>query len=165
MKQAAAVLLGAVSFCAGCASAPPAPSPVRPTPSRPTATPSATPSPQPTTPPMPSRVPTVPPPAAMPTGEVDPPLVRVLLERSSDPVVIPQPGRAYRVTTDSGVSWLWGPLEVSVGAIGPRWWQVGAYSDSTGVSAATAEISRALGPDVRILQQKTAVGLTRLRVG
>jgi len=113
---------------------------------------------------MPARVPTVPPPATMPADDMDPPLVRVLLTRSSDPVELPQPGRAYRVTADAGSTWLWGPLKLSVGATGPRWWQVGAYSDADTAAAATRRIQQALGPNVRIVQESTAARLTRLRV-
>ncbi len=100
----------------------------------------------------------------MPTRDMDPPLVRVLLERSSAPVVLPQPGRAYRVTVDSRTSWLWGPLELRVSAAGPSWWQVGAFSDESSVSAAIAGIQRGLGAGIQISRGSTATGLTRLRV-
>ncbi len=113
---------------------------------------------------MPTRVPTVPHPATMPAHDLDPPLVRVLLTRSSDPIALPQPGRAYRVTADSRISWLWGPLELRVSATGPTWWQVGAYSDLAAVSAATLKIQQSLGPAVQVGREPTAAGLTRLRV-
>jgi stage II sporulation protein D len=100
----------------------------------------------------------------MPADDLDPPLVRVLLTRSSDPVVVPQPGRAFRVTADKGISWLWGPLELRVGATGPKWWQVAAYSDPAAVSAATLTIQQGLGPAVQVGREITAAGLTRLRV-
>lgn len=100
----------------------------------------------------------------MPARDMDPPLVRVLLERSSAPVVLPQPGRAYRVTVGSKSSWLWGPLEIGVSAAGPSWWQVGAFSDEASVSAAVATIQQGLGGGVQISRGATATGLTRLRV-
>ncbi len=100
----------------------------------------------------------------MPARDMDPPLVRVLLTRSSAPVVLPQPGRAYWVTVDSRSSWLWGPLELTVSAAGPNWWQVGAFSDEASVSSAIAGIQRGLGAGVQISRGSTATGLTRLRV-
>jgi stage II sporulation protein D len=100
----------------------------------------------------------------MPARDLDPPLVRVLLKRSTAPVVLPQPGRAYRVMADSRSSWLWGPLKLTVSAAGPSWWQVGAFSDESSVSAAIAGIEQGLGTGVQIARGVTAAGLTRLRV-
>ena len=151
---------------AGCASAPPPSAPGAPaTPSAPAAAtpgPSARPTPLP---PMPTAVPTVPPPALMPTADTDPPSVRVLLKRSSTPIRLPQPGRAYWVSHDGGGSWLWGPLEIRVAVAGIRMWQVGAWAESANAAAAADRIEQAFGPAVDIRKQPAANGLTRVRVG
>jgi stage II sporulation protein D len=156
VRRALAALF--VAAAAGCTGAPPpVTQPARPTPP-------AQPAPSPTAVPAPTRVPTVPPPAAMPAGDVDPPLVRVLLERSASAVELPQPGRAYRVTTGRGAGWLWGPIVLRAGAAGPRWWQVGAWSDPSAAAAAASRLEAGLGPSVRLDRERTPAGLTRVRV-
>ncbi len=156
MRLVAATVVLAV----GCASAPPPSTP------QPTRGPSAqaAPSPTPTPVPMPKAVPTVPPPAAMPGDDLDPPRVRVLLRRSSSPVELPQPGRTYRVTVDGTPSWLWGPLRLQVTASGSRWWQVGAYSDPSSTAAAMTRLQQTFGSAVQVGQVPTDGGLTRVRI-
>jgi len=145
---------------AGCASAPPATAPP-PTPSvTPSPTPSATPLP-----PMPTAVPTVPAPAVIPNRDTDPPLVRVLLQRSTGVVELPQPGRAYRLHFEGRTAWLWGPLALRVAAAGPRWWQVGAWGDPANASAAADKIRGALGAGAGVRVEPASGGLTRVRVG
>ena len=100
----------------------------------------------------------------MPAHELDPPLIRILLVRSSTPVLIPQPGRAYRVTADGRSSWLWGPLDLRVTASGQAWWQVGAFTDSITLSSASERLKIGLGPAVQIASESNPDGLTRLRV-
>ena len=146
----------------GCASAPQQTQAPARTPA-PTAT--AVPSPTPDVqPPVPTAVPTVPPPAALPAGDVDPPLVRVLLERSSSPIHLPQPGRAYWARHDGRGSWLCGPLSVSVGAGGYRSWQLGAWAESANAEAAAQKIRGAFGAAVKIRQEPIRDGLTRVLV-
>jgi len=154
--------LGLMLLIAGCASTPPTTAPP-PTPSpsvTPTPTPSATPLP-----PMPTAVPTVPAPAVMPNRDTDPPLVRVLLQRSTGVVELPQPGRAYRLHFEERTAWLWGPLALRVAAAGPRWWQVGAWSDPANASAAADKIRGALGAGAGVRVEPASGGLTRVRVG
>jgi stage II sporulation protein D len=51
-----------------------------------------------------------------------------------------------------------------VSAAGPRWWQVGAFSDEASVAAVIAGIQQGLGSGVQLGRTVTATGLTRLRV-
>ena len=101
----------------------------------------------------------------MPARDTDPPLVRVLLDRSTSAVRLPQPGRAYFVRHDSAGSWLWGPLEIGVAAAGPRYWQVGAWSDPANAAAAAQNLRQGFGADADVRQDAAANGLTRVRVG
>ncbi len=157
MRRGLAVLL--VAAAAGCTAAPPPVTrPPRPTPAPP-------PAPSPTAVPAPTPVPPVAAPASMPVSDLEPPLVRVLLERSSSSVELPQPGRAYRVTTHRGAGWLWGPLTLRAGASGPRWWQVGAWADPAAAAAAVSRLEAGLGPAVVVDRERTPEGLTRVRVG
>jgi stage II sporulation protein D len=156
--------LGLMLLIAGCASAPPAtvppPTPV-PTGAPPTSpTPFATPLR-----PMPTAVPTVPAPSVMPNRDTDPPLVRVLLQRSAGVVELPQPGRAYRLNFEGRTEWMWGPLKLRVAAAGPRWWQVGAWSDPANASVAAEKIRGALGAGAGVRVEPASGGLTRVRVG
>ena len=114
---------------------------------------------------MPTIAPTVPPPAPMPVRDTDPPLVRVLLERSTSVVRLPQPGRAYWVRHDGTGSWLWGPLEIRVATAGTKYWQVGAWSDPANAAAAAQKIRQGFGPHMDVRQEAAANGLTRVRVG
>ena len=156
--------MGLTLLIAGCASTPPATAPP------PTPTPSVTPPPSPTPsatplPPMPTAVPTVPAPAVMPNRDTDPPLVRVLLQRSTGAVELPQPGRAYRLHFEGRTAWLWGPLALRVAAAGPRWWQVGAWGDPANASAAADKIRRAFGTAADVREEPASRGLIRVRVG
>ncbi len=148
----------------GCASAPPATAPP-PTPA-PTVAPPTSPTPSVTPlPPMPTAVPTVPAPSVMPNRDTEPPLVRVLLQRSAGVVELPQPGRAYRLNFEGRAEWMWGPLKLRVAAAGPRWWQVGAWSDPGNASAAAEKIRGALGAGAGVRVEPASGGLTRVRVG
>jgi stage II sporulation protein D len=101
----------------------------------------------------------------MPVRDTDPPLVRVLLERSTSVVKLPQPGRAYWVRHDGTGSWLWGPIEIRVAAAGTKYWQVGAWSDPANAAAAAQKIRRGFGAHMDVRQEAAANGLTRVRVG
>ena len=152
--------LALIALIAGCVSAPPA--------TVPSPTPAVPPAPLPTAtplPPMPSAVPTVPPPAAMPSRDIEPPLIRVLLQRSTAAVEMPQPGRAYRLSFEGRTAWLWGPLRLRVAKAGPRWWQVGAWAEPANASAAADRIRRAIGTAVEVVEEPANRGLIRVRVG
>ncbi len=114
---------------------------------------------------MPTLVPTVPAPAVMPNADTDPPLVRVLLQRSTGVVEMPQPGRAYRISYEGRTEWIWGPLQLRVAAAGPRLWQVGAWSDPANASAAADKIRGAVGSAAGVTVESASRGLTRVRVG
>ena len=101
----------------------------------------------------------------MPIRDTDPPLVRVLLERSTSVVQLPQPGRAYWVRHDGAGSWLWGPLEIGVAAAGAEYWQAGAWSDATNAATAARKIRQSFGTDADVREEVMATGLTRVRVG
>ena len=149
---------------AGCASSGPSlPSAVPATPT-PVPSPTSTVEPQPTPTPVPTRVPTVPPPSAMPSNDLDAPLIRVLLERLSGSVTLPQPGRAYRVHYEGRRAWIWGPLELSVAAAGAQWWQLGAWGDPDNVARVLDTVRRTYGAAVRVEDQQIRDGLTRVRV-
>jgi stage II sporulation protein D len=113
---------------------------------------------------MPSAVPTVPPPAAMPVADLDPPLVRVLLQRSTDVVEMPQPGRSYRLSFEGRSAWLWGPLKLRVEVAGPKWWQVGAWGESANARTAADRIRRAYGATVNVIEEPASRGLIRVRI-
>ena len=114
---------------------------------------------------MPTVVPTVPAPAVMPNRDTEPPLVRVLLQRSTGVVEMPQPGRAYRLSFEGRTEWIWGPLKLRVAAAGPRLWQVGAWSDPANASAAADTIRGAIGAVAGVREESASGGLTRVRVG
>jgi stage II sporulation protein D len=101
----------------------------------------------------------------MPVRDTDPPLVRVLLERSTAAVSLPQPGRPYRLSFENRSTWMWGPLTLRVAAVGPRWWQVGAWSESANAAAAAATVRRAFGAAVDVQELPAVKGLIRVRVG
>jgi stage II sporulation protein D len=110
-------------------------------------------------------VPTVPAPAVMPNADTEPPLVRVLLQRSTGVVEMPQPGRAYRISFEGRTEWIWGPLQLRVAAAGARLWQVGAWSDPANASAAADKIRGAVGSAAGVTVESASRGLTRVRVG
>ena len=114
---------------------------------------------------MPTAVPTIPAPAVIPDRDTDPPLVRVLLQRSAGVVELPQPGRAYRLHFEGRTEWLWGPLALRVATAGPRWWQVGAWSDPANAFVAADKIRGALGAGAGVRVEPASGGLTRVRVG
>ena len=114
---------------------------------------------------MPSAVPTIPAPAVIPNRDTDPPLVRVLLQRTTGVVELPQPGRAYRLHFEGRTEWLWGPLALRVATAGPRWWQIGAWSDPANAFVAADEIRGALGAGAGVRVEPASGGLTRVRVG
>ncbi len=124
--------------------------------------PEPTPSPAPTVPAPPTPAPTVPAPAPMPPDHTSEPLVRVLLERTSSPVGLPQPGRAYWVIRGAGGSWLWGPLQASV--VGGSVWQVGAYRDPAAAERVAAALAGGLSGDGAVESSITDEGLVRVRV-
>ena len=101
----------------------------------------------------------------MPARHTDPPLVRVLLERSISVVKLPQPGRAYWARHDGTGSWLWGPLEIGVATVGTEYWQVGAWSDPGNAAAAVRKIREGFGAGADVREEAMANGLTRVRVG
>lgn len=112
--------------------------------------------------PVPTRPPVAPVPAALETGDLDSPLIRVLLRRTSGTVDFPQPGRAYDFRCGNSRKWLWGPLEV--GASARRDWQVGAFSDELSLRRAEERLRKSLGHRVALARSRTPEGLTRLRV-
>jgi stage II sporulation protein D len=100
----------------------------------------------------------------MAARDIDPPLIRVLLQRSTTAVEMPQPGRAYRLTLEGRTAWLWGPLSLSVAEAGPRWWQVGAWGEETNALAAVERVRRAFGSAVDVVEEPPTRGLIRVRV-
>ena len=121
-------------------------------------------TPTPVATPVATPVPTVPPPGVMPARDVDPPLVRVLLNRSSSAVDLPQPGRAYRLQAAEGAFWLWGPLSLQVASSGSPWWQVGAWAEPATADSVAGTLRRELGAAVEIRQEPTGTGLIRVQV-
>jgi len=101
----------------------------------------------------------------MPNRDTDPPLVRVLLERTTGVAELPQPGRAYRLHFEGRTDWLWGPLKLRVAAAGPRFWQVGAWGDPANARAAADTIRGAFGTAADVREEAGSGGLTRVRVG
>jgi stage II sporulation protein D len=96
------------------------------------------------------------------TADTEPPLVRVLLERTTGQLRLPQPGRPYRVTWPGGETWLWGPLAATISGGGS--WQVGAFRDAERADSAGEALRKALGPSVDVLQAAAVDGLIRVRV-
>ncbi len=130
---------------------------------RPTPTPQATVTPTPTPQPSPTAVPTVPPPAMVPTHDLDEPLIRVLLQRTSKTITLPQPGRAWRMTTATDATWLWGPLTISSG-LGQTWFQVGAYGKTETAHEAERALKRIFGEAIDVRRLSEDDGLHRVRV-
>ena len=100
----------------------------------------------------------------MPVDDLQQPLIRVLLRRSTSRIELPQPGRAYRVHADGRAFWLWGPLGVEIAAGGQPWWQVGAWGDFSAATEADARLRLALGPAAEVRLEPTETGLMRVRV-
>jgi len=101
----------------------------------------------------------------MANRDTDPPLVRVLLQRSAGVVELPQPGRAYRMSFEGRSEWMWGPLKLRVAAAGPRSWQVGAWGDPANAAAAADRIRKAFGAAVDVREEPASRDLIRVRVG
>jgi len=147
---------------AGCASTPPPPAPPPGgTPEiRPTATPAAT-SPMPRPTPLPTPPSTAPVPAERPSSAIARP-IRVLLERTTGTVALPQPGRPYLLEADTTTRWLWGPIEVV--AVADTVWQIGAWSGAATADEVVGSLAGRIGPDVQIWSEPTSSGLFRVRV-
>ncbi len=128
---------------------------------QPTPTPVVTPTPTPQ--PTPTAVPTIPPPAAVPTDDLEEPLIRVLLQRTSKTITLPEPGRAWLLTMGTNVKWLWGPLTVSNGE-GPVWYQAGAFSSDEAALEAGRTLKRVFGHDLEVKSLPEPGGLNRIRV-
>ena len=162
MRRVVGALL-ALTIVQACASTsrnagkPPTPVP-SPIPDRtPVVTSAATPTVTPETPPA------VPTPVAAATSHTDPPLVRILLERSSGAIVLDQPGRAYRARWAERETWLFGPIRMSAGA-GDRSWQVAAFRDDDVAREVSRRLREHLGPGVETTLTRTDNGYVRLRV-
>ncbi len=104
----------------------------------------------------------MPTPVPAPTSHIDPPRVRVLLERSSVPVILGQPGRAYRARWPEQETWLYGPLRMSAQA--GRSWQVAAFRDEAAAREASRRLRQQLGPGVETTLTRTETGFVRLRI-
>ena len=87
-------------------------------------------------------------PVPAPTSDTAPPLIRVLLARTSKPFVFPQPGRPYRVRWNGEKTWVWGPLTIR--PVKRPVWQVGAWKDPAGATSAVALLRAKLGDVVEI---------------
>ncbi len=163
----------AALMMAACATMPPprgaAPAPPVEAP----AEPAATPEPMPEAGPVPEGVavvepaaelpPAPPAPAPAPVSDVEAPLVRVLLERSSGPLELPEPGRPYQVAWAGGSQWLWGPLVVR--RTSSVRWQVAAYADADAAAAVAARLQTELGSAGEVTIEPGSDGLRRIRVG
>jgi stage II sporulation protein D len=98
-----------------------------------------------------------------PTGHTAEPLVRILILRTTEPVELAQPGRAYWARWADRESWLWGPLRLSATA-GGRLWQVGAFRGTTTAEAAARRLDEALGAEAESSVSEAPDGLLRVRV-
>ncbi len=157
MSRFAGGALGALLALTACATAPP---PVAPAPHRPA---SATPTPPAAAAtPVPILVPPVSAPALKPASHTEPPLVRILILRTRDEVVLAQPGRAYQARWADRESWLWGPLRLTAQASG-RSWQVGAFRGTAAADLAARRLEEGLGPDVESSVTEAPDGLLRVR--
>ncbi|MEX1309218.1 MAG: SpoIID/LytB domain-containing protein [Candidatus Sulfomarinibacteraceae bacterium] len=144
---------------AGCAStAPPPPTEPGTGPGAPAATPIRV---EPTPTPVATPVPTGPAPSEL-GGTVAGTPIRVLLERTSGTITLPQPGRAFRAETGGEGVWLWGPLEIS-GAHETAW-QVGAWSSAETAQTVVDRLGRELGDGARVWRETSDSGLVRVRV-
>jgi len=142
------IAAAAVLLAAGCATGRP------PSPTTGAATPVAT--------PLPTPLPPRPPAAALPAEDTDPPLIRVLLDRGSEAVELPQPGRAYRASWEGGADWVWGPLVVDV--VGDDVWQVGAFRGRDAAREVEERLRRELGSGIDTRSILGDGGLLRVQV-
>ena len=132
-----ACITGAPSATTGAAAAAPAPTvPATPM-AAPTPTTAAPPqSPQPLATPVRRFV-------LAPEATVnDPPLVRVLLQRASPLIRLPQPGRRYRVQASEGQAVVRGPLEL--GRVARPVWQVGAWREQSKAASVLNRLNASL---------------------
>ena len=157
MSRLAGGALGALLALTACATAPPPVAPAAHRPATPTPTPPAA-----ATTPVPVLVPPVPTPALQPSSHTEPPLVRILILRAREEVVLAQPGRAYQARWADRESWLWGPLRLTAQA-GGRSWQVGAFRGTAAADLAARRLEEALGPDVESSVAEAPDGLLRVR--
>ncbi len=98
----------------------------------------------------------------MPTGDVDPPLIRVLLGSDTEVVGFTQPGRPFRVGWEGGERWMWGPLEARPGFT--RTWQVGAWSEERWAGEAVERLRAGLPGEAEVTTEAGEDGLIRVRV-
>jgi stage II sporulation protein D len=131
-RQLAAVPVAALVIAAACRTAapPPAPAPV------------PQPAPPPTRTPVAAPAPPVEPVALPQREDMQPPLIRVLLQEDDQPA-LPEPGRRYAATCGAGVKVVRGPISVALTA-GPAALQVGAFADATNANATVVRL-KALG--------------------
>ncbi|MEJ2582589.1 MAG: SpoIID/LytB domain-containing protein, partial [Acidobacteriota bacterium] len=78
---------------------------------------------------------------------------------------MPQPGRAYRVSTGGRSAWMWGPLRLRSVDSGVRRWQVGAWRDPANATAAANRVRGAFGDAVEVSEEQAVNGLIRVQVG
>ncbi len=99
----------------------------------------------------------------VPSDDLEAPLIRVLLTRTSKPVTMPQPGRAWRLTADSRSQWLWGPLTIT-GGQGAQSFQVGAFSGQGAALEAVRKLKQVYGDAINSAVVPADDGLFRVRV-
>ncbi len=98
----------------------------------------------------------------MPAGDLDPPLVRVLLGSSRTGVGFSQPGRPFRVAWEGGERWMWGPLAAR--PLGRTAWQVGAFAEEAWAQEAAARLRAGLPEEAVVAAVAGEDGLLRVRV-
>jgi len=100
----------------------------------------------------------------VPTDDLEEPLIRVLLRRTSKAITLPQPGRAWRLTAGAQTKWLWGPLTIKSGQ-GALSFQVGAFGSSEAALEAGRELKRVFGDavDVTMVPEDGSLHRVRLR--
>jgi stage II sporulation protein D len=106
-------------------------------------------------------LPHAPAPAAV-EGEIGDRPIRVLLRRTTETVLLPQPGRAYRIETSGDARWIHGPIEVTVA--GDHAWQVGAYSSPKAAGMVADRLEADLGGDVLVWQEAAGGSLVRVKL-
>jgi len=93
--------------------------------------------------------------------DLDEPRIRVLLERTTGKVMLPQPGRPYRVLQGGSATWIWGPVTLRLDD--PGEWQVAAVSDPSAAEAAADRLRSAV-PTAEVRAVPGDDGLIRIRV-
>ena len=94
-------------------------------------------------------------------GDLDEPRIRILLERTTGEVVLPQPGRPYRVLVGGSATWIWGPVTLRLDD--PGEWQAAAVSDPAAATAAVDRLRSAV-PAGEVRGVAGEDGLIRIRV-